>query len=180
MTEIPSMNDCNFYVRLNKLRLTISSKVRLLLSCCVIFDLEPLLLPFDLVFTHIERTRRFENAIFKQRQEINSRMTEMFGLLKELTTTRTPKKVLIREEEKFTVTKNVNSISLTKGEEEGSNKTKITLDNTENPIEIETETPVKEAETKNEAENEAKNKSIKTPENEEAVEAPGSHPVVYT
>ncbi|GKB19090.1 zinc finger, CCHC-type containing protein [Tanacetum coccineum] len=41
---------------------------------------------------------RFENAIFKQREEINDRMTEMFGLLKELTTSRAPKKVLIREE----------------------------------------------------------------------------------
>ncbi|GKE45070.1 zinc finger, CCHC-type containing protein [Tanacetum coccineum] len=49
---------------------------------------------------------RFENAIFKQREEINDRTTEMFGLLKELTTSRTPMKVLIREEAKFPVTKN--------------------------------------------------------------------------
>ncbi|GJX52299.1 MAK10-like protein [Tanacetum coccineum] len=67
---------------------------------------------------------RFGNAVFKQRDGINSRMTEMFGLLKELTTSRTPEKVLIREEAKFPITKNVNSISLTKGEEERSNKTK--------------------------------------------------------
>ncbi|GJV26355.1 hypothetical protein Tco_1379050 [Tanacetum coccineum] len=60
---------------------------------------------------------RFENAIFKQREEINGRMTKMFGLLKELTTSRAPKKVLIREEAKFPVTKNVNSISLARGEE---------------------------------------------------------------
>ncbi|GJU13952.1 MAK10-like protein [Tanacetum coccineum] len=72
---------------------------------------------------------------------------------------RTPEKVLIREEAKFPVAKNVNSISLTKGEEERSNK--------------------KEAETKNGAENGTENKSIKTPENEEAVEAPGSQPVTY-
>ncbi|GKA19095.1 zinc finger, CCHC-type containing protein [Tanacetum coccineum] len=39
--------------------------------------------------------------------------------------------------------------------------------------------PVKEAETKNGAKNGAENKSIKTPENEETVEAPGSHPVTY-
>ncbi|GJU56709.1 hypothetical protein Tco_1234475 [Tanacetum coccineum] len=31
---------------------------------------------------------RFENAIFKQREEINDRMAEMFRLLKELTTSR--------------------------------------------------------------------------------------------
>ncbi|GJU45016.1 MAK10-like protein [Tanacetum coccineum] len=70
---------------------------------------------------------RFENTIFKQRDGINSKMTEMFRLLKELTTSRTHKKVMIREEAKFPITKNVNSISLAKGEEERSNKTKGTL-----------------------------------------------------
>nr|GEV38229.1 hypothetical protein [Tanacetum cinerariifolium] len=124
--------------------------------------------------SHTERMGRFKNAIFKQREEINGRMTEMFRLLKELTTNRTPEKVLIGEEAKFTVTKNVNSISLTKGEEEGCSKTEITPKNTEKPTETETEIPVKEAETKNEAENKAENKSIKTPENEKAVQAPGS------
>ncbi|GKB45899.1 hypothetical protein Tco_0896652 [Tanacetum coccineum] len=43
-------------------------------------------------------------------------------LLKELTTSRTPEKILIREAARFPVTKNVNSISLTRGEEERSNK----------------------------------------------------------
>ncbi|GKE60792.1 hypothetical protein Tco_1511159 [Tanacetum coccineum] len=96
---------------------------------------------------------RFENTIVKHREEINGKMTEMFGLLKELTTRRTPEKVLIREEAKFTITKNVNSISLIKGEEEGSNRTKF--------------------------ENGDGNKSIKTSESEEAQEAPGSQPVAY-
>ncbi|GJW65536.1 MAK10-like protein [Tanacetum coccineum] len=50
---------------------------------------------------------RFENAIFKQREEINDRMVEMFGLLKEHTTSRAPEKVLIRKEAKSPVTKNV-------------------------------------------------------------------------
>ncbi|GKA87203.1 hypothetical protein Tco_0808914 [Tanacetum coccineum] len=59
-------------------------------------------------------------------------MTKMFRLLKELTTSRTPEKVLIREEAKFLVTKNVNSISLARGEEERSDKTDETHDNTEN------------------------------------------------
>ncbi|GKF92247.1 hypothetical protein Tco_0278966, partial [Tanacetum coccineum] len=49
---------------------------------------------------------RFENAIFKQREEINDRMAEMFKLVKELTTSRVPEKVLIREEAKSPVTKN--------------------------------------------------------------------------
>ncbi|GJY31742.1 hypothetical protein Tco_0415237 [Tanacetum coccineum] len=67
---------------------------------------------------YTERMERFENAIFKQREEINDRMAEMFRLLKELTNSRAPKKVLIRDEAKSLVTKNVNSISLTRGEEE--------------------------------------------------------------
>ncbi|GKG35883.1 hypothetical protein Tco_0441037, partial [Tanacetum coccineum] len=70
---------------------------------------------WDYMAAHTKRMERFENTIFKQREEINGRMTEMFGLLKKLTTSRTPEKVLIREEAKFPVTKNVNSISLTKG-----------------------------------------------------------------
>ncbi|GKD00811.1 hypothetical protein Tco_1171085 [Tanacetum coccineum] len=92
---------------------------------------------------HTERMERFENAIFNHREEINGRMTKMFGLIKELTTSKTPEQVLIREEVKFPVTKNVNSISLTKGKEE------------------------------------RRNMSIKTPENDEAVEASGSQPVAY-
>nr|GEU93522.1 putative ribonuclease H-like domain-containing protein [Tanacetum cinerariifolium] len=128
---------------------------------------------------HTERMKRFENAIFKQHEGINSRMTEMFGLLKELTASKTPEKVLIREEAKFPVTKNVNSISLTKGEEERSNRKEVTPDNAERPTKTKAEMPVKKAETKNEAKNRVRNKLIKTPENEEAVEAPGSEPVAY-
>ncbi|GJY28676.1 hypothetical protein Tco_0404443 [Tanacetum coccineum] len=129
----------------------------------------------DYMAAHTKRMERFENTIFKQREEINGRMTEMFGLLKELTTSRTPEKVLIREEAEFPVTKNLNSISLTKGEEGGSNRMKVTLGNIEKPTE--TETPVMEVEKINEVENGAK--LIKTSENKEAVEAPGSQPVAY-
>ncbi|GJX49874.1 zinc finger, CCHC-type containing protein [Tanacetum coccineum] len=46
----------------------------------------------DYKTAHTERMERFENTIFKQRKEINGGMTEIFGLLKELTTSRTPKK----------------------------------------------------------------------------------------
>ncbi|GJV12892.1 MAK10-like protein [Tanacetum coccineum] len=115
---------------------------------------------------------RFENTIFKQCEEINGRMTNMFGLLKELTTSRTHEKVLIREEAKFPVTKNVNYISLTKGEEEWSNRTKVTSDNAEKLTKTETETPVMEVEKINEVENGAGNKSINTSESEGAEEAP--------
>nr|GEW80014.1 MAK10-like protein [Tanacetum cinerariifolium] len=82
----------------------------------------------DYMAAHTKRIKRFENAIFKQLEEINDRMTEMFGLLKELTTSRAPEKLLIREEAKFPITKNVNSISLTRGEEERSEKTDVTTD----------------------------------------------------
>ncbi|GJZ50924.1 zinc finger, CCHC-type containing protein [Tanacetum coccineum] len=47
------------------------------------------------------------------------------------------------------------------------------------PTAAEAEMPVMEAETKNGAKNGAKNKSIKTPENEAIVEAPGSQPIPY-
>ncbi|GKE59866.1 hypothetical protein Tco_1510233, partial [Tanacetum coccineum] len=122
--------------------------------------------------------KRFENTIFKQREEINDRMTKMFWLLKELTTRKTPEKVLIREEAKFPVTKNVNSISLAKGEEERSNKTKVTPDNTEKIIE-KNEKDSKRGRKMNKVENGDGNKSIETSENEEVVEAPGSEPIVY-
>ncbi|GJU77287.1 hypothetical protein Tco_1274357 [Tanacetum coccineum] len=61
---------------------------------------------------HAKRIERFEKAIFKQRDEINGRMAEMFGLLKELTSRTMPKKVLVREEIRNPITKNVNAISL--------------------------------------------------------------------
>ncbi|GKB46367.1 hypothetical protein Tco_0897120 [Tanacetum coccineum] len=94
---------------------------------------------------HTERIERFENAIFKQHEEINDKMTEMFELLKELTTIITFEKVLIRKEAKFLVTKKVNSISLTRGEEEKSKKTDVTIgDDIEKPTKTETEIPVKE------------------------------------
>ncbi|GJR19031.1 zinc finger, CCHC-type containing protein [Tanacetum coccineum] len=124
---------------------------------------------------HIERMERFKNTIFKQREEINDRMTEMFGLIKELTNCRTPKKVLIREEAKFPITKNVNSISLARGEEERSDKTDETLDNTVKPTVTETEIPVKEAKRNNET----KNKLIKRAEKKEVEEVLSSWPVEY-
>ncbi|GJV30873.1 hypothetical protein Tco_1391273 [Tanacetum coccineum] len=70
---------------------------------------------------------RFENAIFKQREEINDIMAKMFGLLKELTASRTPEKVLMREEARHPITKNVNSISLIRIEEgeNGENNRKV-------------------------------------------------------
>ncbi|GJW31436.1 hypothetical protein Tco_0051468 [Tanacetum coccineum] len=79
----------------------------------------------------------------------------------------------------FPITKNVNSISLAKGEEEKSNERKVTPDNTEKPTETGMKMSVKEVETKDEAENRAENESIKTPESEEVVEVTGSQLVAY-
>ncbi|GJT63576.1 hypothetical protein Tco_1015056 [Tanacetum coccineum] len=104
------------------------------------------------------------------REEINDRMAEMFGLLKELTTSRAPKNMLIREEAKSPVTKNVNSISLTRKEEErnGDNDV-VTGDDIKKTTRTEMEVSVKEVETKNGAENSTKNKPIKEERNQKPV-----------
>ncbi|GKC67823.1 MAK10-like protein, partial [Tanacetum coccineum] len=120
---------------------------------------------------------RFENAIFKQREEINGRITEMIRLLKELTASKTYEKVLIQKEAKFPITKNLNSISLTKEEEGGSNRTKVTPGNDKKTTITETETQLMEVEKIMKAEKGAK--SIKISENDEVVEAPSSQPVAY-
>nr|GEU99458.1 reverse transcriptase domain-containing protein [Tanacetum cinerariifolium] len=117
---------------------------------------------------------RFENAIFKQREEIKDRMAKMFGLLKELTTSGAPKKVLIREEAKSLVTKNVSSISLTKREEERNDNDDMAADSGINCTH--TEMPLKEVEKETEAENRTKNKLIKR---EETTEASNTQPVGY-
>ncbi|GKC21093.1 MAK10-like protein [Tanacetum coccineum] len=122
---------------------------------------------------------RFENAIFKQREEIKDKMAKIFRLLKELTTSRAPEKVLITEEAKSPITKNLNSISLTKGEEEKNEKNDVATDGIEKTSGSDTEMPVKEAKTENGAENITKNKPIKRAEKEEAVKAPNSQLVEY-
>ncbi|GJR97363.1 MAK10-like protein [Tanacetum coccineum] len=69
---------------------------------------------------------------------------------------------------------------LQKEEEEKNDKDDVaTGDGIKNPDEPNTKVPVKEAETKNGAENRTKNKPIKKAEKEEAVEAPSSQPVEY-
>ncbi|GJX57659.1 hypothetical protein Tco_0287556 [Tanacetum coccineum] len=123
---------------------------------------------------------RFENAISKQQEEINDRMAKMFGLLRELITSRAPKKVLTREEVKSPITKNVNSISLTRREEEKSNKDDVaTYNSIEKTSGSDTKMPVQEVETENGAENIIKNEPIKRDEKEGVVEAPSSQPVGY-
>nr|GFB36338.1 hypothetical protein [Tanacetum cinerariifolium] len=55
---------------------------------------------------------RFEEAIYKQREDINERMTNMFTLLKEYTKGKALEKVLVMEEVGKPVTKYVNSVSI--------------------------------------------------------------------
>ncbi|GKC87775.1 hypothetical protein Tco_1148424, partial [Tanacetum coccineum] len=96
---------------------------------------------------HTEGMERFKNAIFKQREEINDRMAEMFGLLKELTTSRAPEKEEKNEEDNVTTG---DSIEKTSGSDP--------------------EMPVKEADKDTEAKYGAKNEPIKRAKREEAVE----------
>ncbi|GJS90463.1 hypothetical protein Tco_0773099 [Tanacetum coccineum] len=78
----------------------------------------------------------------------------------------------IRKEAKSPVTKNVNSISLARGEEERNNDNDVaTIINIEKPTRIEMGMPV------NEAENGIKNEPIRKAEKEETIEAPRSQPV---
>nr|GEU38135.1 hypothetical protein [Tanacetum cinerariifolium] len=106
----------------------------------------------DYMAAHTERIERFKNAIFKQCEEIDDRMTEMFGLHKELITSRTPEKVLIREEAKSLVNKNANSISLARKEEERSDKIDVaTVSDIEKPFGIEIGMQANKAEKENKA-----------------------------
>ncbi|GJU71880.1 hypothetical protein Tco_1263285 [Tanacetum coccineum] len=112
-------------------------------------------------------------------------MTKMFELLKELTTSWAPEKVLIRKEDRHTVTKNINSISLIKGEGENNVNNNATFGNSiERPDGSDVEVLINKFEKENKAENRTKNKPIKSAEKEptqvkeeESVEAPSSQPV---
>ncbi|GJS88365.1 zinc finger, CCHC-type containing protein [Tanacetum coccineum] len=84
---------------------------------------------------------------------------------------RAPKKVLIKEEAKSIVTKNLNSISLARREEERNDNDDMAADGGINGMD--TEITVKEAE------NETKNKPIKRAEREENGKASRSQPVGY-
>ncbi|GJX14388.1 MAK10-like protein [Tanacetum coccineum] len=110
-------------------------------------------------------------------QEINDRMAEMFGLLKEIITNRALEKVLIIEEAKSPVTKNVNSISLARKEEERNDKDDIATDGGINKTN--TEIPVKEANKESKADDGTKNKPTRKTKNKEAAEVPSSQLVGY-
>ncbi|GJR91346.1 retrovirus-related pol polyprotein from transposon TNT 1-94 [Tanacetum coccineum] len=130
---------------------------------------------------------RFEKTIFKQREEINDRMAEMFGLLKELTTSRTPEKVLVREEARHPITKNVNAISLVKMEKEKNIENNEVVDkNIVELSELNAIEPKEEVDMKKEVGDETNDELVGNMEEEitgdgieELVEMPRSQPVGY-
>ncbi|GJV57223.1 zinc finger, CCHC-type containing protein [Tanacetum coccineum] len=82
-----------------------------------------------------------------------------------------------REEAKSPVTKNVNSISLAKEEEERNDNDDMAADDGINRIHM--KMPVKEAEKETKAEIGTKNKPIKRAEREETAETSSSQPIGY-
>ncbi|GJX87214.1 hypothetical protein Tco_0339228 [Tanacetum coccineum] len=106
--------------------------------------------------------------------------SDTIRLLKELTTNRALEKVLIKEEAKSPVTKNINSISLARGEEERNDDNEVaTGDDIKKPTRREMGMPVKEAEKENEVVNGIKNEPIRKARKEETTEAPSSQPIEY-
>ncbi|GJX79314.1 MAK10-like protein [Tanacetum coccineum] len=114
-------------------------------------------------------------------------MAEMFGLLKELTASRTPEKVLVREEAIHPVTKNVNAISFVKMEKEKNAKNNKVVD--KNVIELSKLNAIELEEVvdmKKEVENRTDNEAIRSIKEEitgegtkELVEMPRSQPIGY-
>ncbi|GKB99653.1 zinc finger, CCHC-type containing protein [Tanacetum coccineum] len=100
---------------------------------------------------YTKRMERFKNAIFKQREEINDRMAEMVEFLKELTATKTLEMVLMREEARHPITKNINSISLIQIEEGENRENNRQIDKSiMEPGKSDEEGPLEGIDTKNE------------------------------
>nr|GEU82852.1 retrovirus-related Pol polyprotein from transposon TNT 1-94 [Tanacetum cinerariifolium] len=122
--------------------------------------------------------KKFKKDIFKQREEINDRVAEMFRHLKELTTNQTPKKVLTGEEARHPVTKHVNSISLIIVEEEKNVKGNEVVDeNVMKPDRSDAVVPLKEVDKMNRVENKTESEPVRSAN--ELVEAPSSRNIGY-
>ncbi|GJS67278.1 MAK10-like protein [Tanacetum coccineum] len=130
---------------------------------------------------------RFENDIFKQREEINDRMAEMFELLKKLTASRTSEKVLVREEARHPITKHVNSISIIRMEEEKSvGNNGVVGKNIVEPNRSNVAKTIEEVDRDDEAENKTNKELVMSTEKDlvgekvrELVETPKSQPVKF-
>ncbi|GKF85696.1 hypothetical protein Tco_0253523, partial [Tanacetum coccineum] len=114
-------------------------------------------------------------------------MAEMFGLLKELTASRTLEKLLIREEARYPISKNVNSISLIRMEEEKNVENNRPVDKSMvEPSKCDEEEPLKEVNLTNEFERKADDEPAKSAredvtknEEEEPAGVSSSHIVGY-
>ncbi|GJW78875.1 CAAX amino terminal protease [Tanacetum coccineum] len=114
-------------------------------------------------------------------------MTEMFGLLKELSASRTPEKVLTREEARYPITKNVNSISVIREEEEKDVvNNKAIIESIVEPNKSEEEEPPKKASVTNGVKRRVDDKPTKSVRDnitknkeEEAAGASSSHTIGY-
>jgi hypothetical protein len=62
--------------------------------------------------THSKRLAKFEKAVYRQKEEMQEKMTEMMSLLEEYSNIKTPEKLLLRKEDVTPTTKFVNSISI--------------------------------------------------------------------
>jgi hypothetical protein len=62
--------------------------------------------------THYERLAKFKEAVYRQKEEMQEKMTEMMSLLEEYSNIKTPNKELLRKENATPTTKFVNSISI--------------------------------------------------------------------
>ncbi|GKC19170.1 MAK10-like protein [Tanacetum coccineum] len=117
----------------------------------------------DYMAAYTKRIERFENSILKQREEVNDKITKMFELLKELTANQTSKKVLIREEGRHPITKNVNSISIIQiKEEKKRRKNGLINKGVVEPIKSDEEEPPEGIDMKNEFERKADDEPAKS------------------
>jgi hypothetical protein len=78
--------------------------------------------------THSDRLARFEEAVYKQKEEMQEKMNEMMSLLEEYANQKTPERMLLRKESATPTTQFVNSITIVhKDNEKVEAPTKQTL-----------------------------------------------------
>ena len=51
----------------------------------------------EYMVTHSDRLARFEEAVYKQKEEMEEKMNEMMNLLEEYANQRTPERMLLRK-----------------------------------------------------------------------------------
>jgi hypothetical protein len=78
---------------------------------------------------HSDRLARFEEAVYKQKEEVQEKMNEMMSLLEEYANQKTPERMLLRKESVTPTTQFVNSITIVhKDDEKVETSAKQTLE----------------------------------------------------